>query len=147
MKYTSEVTINLPREKVIELFDSVENLKKWQPGLESFEAISGTPGQPGAKSRLVYDMNGRKIEMVETVTSRNLPDEFSGTYEADGVFNRIANRFYDVNGKTRWVTENEFTFTTLMMKLMGLLMPFMFRRQTQKDMNRFKDFAESTDKQ
>lgn len=143
MKYTTEVTINLPREKVIELFDDPKNMKKWQPGLESFEPISGTPGQPGAKSRLVYDMNGRKMELVETITTRNLPDEFSGTYEANGVFNHIANHFYEEAGKTRWVTENEFSFTTLMMKIMGLLMPFMFRRETKKNMEQFKAFAEN----
>ena len=34
MKYTTEVTIELPREQVIPLFDSTENLYKWQEGLQ-----------------------------------------------------------------------------------------------------------------
>lgn len=35
----------------------------------------------------MFDKNGHKIEMIETITVRNLPAEFSGTYEIKGVFN------------------------------------------------------------
>lgn len=142
MKYTTEITINLPRERVIELFDDPTNLVKWQPGLKSFEAVSGTPGQPGAKSKLVYDMNGRVVEMIETITSRNLPNEFSGTYEAKGVWNVMQNFFYDEGQTTRWVTETEFKFSGFM-ALIGLLMPGSFTKETLKSMEQFKAFAES----
>lgn len=84
MKFSSEVIINLPRDRVIELFDDPKNLKKWQPGLQSFEHLSSDPGKPGAKSRLVFDQGGRRIEMIETVTQRDLPDVFTRTYEAKG---------------------------------------------------------------
>jgi len=128
---------------VIKLFDNPDNMPKWQPGLQSFEPLSGDPGQPGAKSKLVYDMNGRRVEMVETISTRNLPDEFSGTYEAKGVNNWISNHFYDEDGdKTRWTMENEFKFSGVMM-LMGLFMRSAIRKQTLEDMNRFKAFAES----
>ena len=78
MHYTVEIDIDLPRDRVIELFDSTENLKKWQRGLQVFEPLEGEPGQPGAKSRMVFQMGKRKIEMVETITERNLPDAFAG---------------------------------------------------------------------
>ncbi|HNO23164.1 MAG TPA: SRPBCC family protein [Leptospiraceae bacterium] len=78
MKYSVEIEINLPIARVIELFDNPDNLQKWQPGLLSFEHLSGTPGQPGAKSRLTFRMGRGKMIMTETVTVRNLPDEFSG---------------------------------------------------------------------
>ena len=142
MKYAVEISINLPRERVIELFDSTENLKKWQEGLQSFEHISGEPGQIGAKSKLMFDMKGRKIEMIETITSRNLPREFSGTYEAKGVFNSIENHFYELGKKTRWVAENEFKFSGMMM-IMSIFMRGSFRKQTLKTMEAFKTFAEN----
>ena len=41
MKYKNEVMIRLPLEKVVSLFDSEENLFKWQPDLLSFEHVSG----------------------------------------------------------------------------------------------------------
>ena len=79
--HTVCIDINLPRDKVVELFDSPDDLFKWQPGLQSFEHISGTPGEPGAKSKLVSLNGKRRIELIQTVTKRNLPDEFNGTYE------------------------------------------------------------------
>ena len=88
-------------------------------------------------------MNGRKIEMEETIITRNLPDEFSATYDTSGVHNIVVNKFYeDGSDKTRWVMENEFQFGGFM-KLIGMLMPGSFRKQTLDDMNRFKAFAES----
>ena len=78
MKYIREVVIDLPRDRVIELFDNADNLTKWQEGLQAFEHVSGEPGASGAKSRLVYDHRGRSFELIETITERNLPDDFLG---------------------------------------------------------------------
>lgn len=142
MKYTVETEINLPIARVVELFDDPENLKHWQPGLVSFEPISGTPGQPGAKSRLKYKMDKRDIEMIETITVRNLPDEFSGTYEAKGVFSIVKNYFRPVSdNKTKYINENEFQFKGFM-KLIGFLMPGAFRKESEKYLLQFKEFAE-----
>ncbi len=59
MKYRCELVVNVPRGKFIELFDNPANMPKWMTGLQAFEPISGTQGQPGAKSRLVFLM-GKK---------------------------------------------------------------------------------------
>jgi hypothetical protein len=143
MQYTTEITIDLPRTRVIELFDDPANLTKWQPGLQSFEPLSGTPGQPGARSRLVYEEKGRRMEMIETITSRNLPDEFAGTYEAPGVFNVMHNRFVeDGPHTTRWIADHEFRFSGFM-RLAGLFMRGAFPKQTQATMQQFKAFAEA----
>lgn len=143
MKYTNEVEINAPVDKVVALFDDPGNLAKWQPGLVSFEPLSGTPGQPGAKSRLRYKMGKRDIEMIETITVRNLPQEFSGTYEAKGVYNIVKNRFIAEGSRTKYIAENEFRFSGLM-KLIGFLMPGAFKKQSQKYLVLFKDFAEKS---
>ena len=76
MTYTTEVIIHLPRLKVIELFDSTENLYKWQKGLKSFESVSGEPGQEGALSRMVFKARKGDLVLTETITRRNFPDEF-----------------------------------------------------------------------
>src|SRR4051812_18019465 len=142
MKYVNEIDINLPINKVIELFDNPDNMKHWQPGLQSFEHISGTPGAVGARSRLKYQMGSRKIEMIETITKRNLPQEFDGTYEAKGVFNWVGNKFIPVApNKTKWISETEFKFSGFM-KLIGMLMPGAFKKQSRKYLEDFKKFAE-----
>ena len=143
MKYINEVEIDLPIQKVVELFDNPDNMKYWQPGLQSFEHISGEPGREGAKSRLKYKMGNRDIEMIETITRRDLPDEFSGIYETKGVYNLISNRFIPINEtRTKYVSETEFQFSG-MMKLFGWIMPGAFKKQSQKFMDDFKKFAES----
>lgn len=142
MKYTLDIEIDLPRAKVVELFDNPDNLKKWQPDLVSFEHLSGDPGQVGAKSKLLHKMGKREVEMIETVTSRNLPDEFSGTYEAKGVWNLVENRFVEVDeNKTKWILDTEFKCSGFM-RIMALLMPGMFKKQSFKFMQQFKEFAE-----
>ena len=143
MKYTSDLLIELPVSRVIELFDSFENLQKWQPGLISFEHLSGVPGAPGAKTLLAYDTKGRREEMIETIITRDLPDEFTATYEAKGVMNWVSNRFVEEGGdRTRWLMENEFRFSGIM-RVASVFMRGMIAKQTLADMTRFKEFAEN----
>ena len=141
MKYTCEIDIDKPIERVIELFDDPENMKEWQPGLVSYEFISGEPGQPGSKMKLKYKMGKREVEMVETLISRH-HTSFSGTYEAKGVWNRIDAEFEKINeDQTRYITRQEFQLKGIM-KLYGWLMPGAFKKQTMVYMRSFKDFAE-----
>ena len=143
MKYTTEIEINKPIERVIELFDNPDNLSKWMAGLQSFEHVSGTPGQSGAVSRMKFKIGSREIEMMETIHVRNLPGEFSGTYEAKGVYNFVKNTFVRLgDNKTKYSLESEFRFNGFM-KLMGWLMPGAFRKQTHKYLVDFKNFVES----
>ena len=143
MKFANEIKIKLPVNKVVELFDNPDNLKLWMKGLKSFEHISGTPGQPGAKSRLVFEMGKRKMEMIETVTVRNLPHEFSGTYETNGVVNLVKNKFIAESDQvTHYISEQEFQFSGFM-KIIAFLMSGTFKKQSMKYLEDFKSFAES----
>jgi hypothetical protein len=141
MTYTSEIIIHLPRLKVIELFDSTENLHKWQLGLKSFEAISGEPGQEGSSSRMVYEGRKGDLEMTEVITRRSFPEEFHCTYKSRGVYNEMYNYFEEDGDKTLWRTVSVFKFGGLM----AFMAPFMkaaFIKNTLLNMERFKEFAE-----
>jgi len=143
MHYTKDIIINLPREQVVALMDDPDNLKRWQPTLQSVDHISGEHGKPGAQTRLIYDMNGRTVEMVETILRRDLPHELEMRFQAKNVDNHIINRFEPVTeGQTRWSMDCTFKLTGLMW-LMGLFMRGAFTKQTEADMQRFKTFAES----
>ena len=145
MKYTCKLVINLPREQVVELFDNPDNLPRWMEGLQSFEHLSGEPGRPGAKSCLIFERDdGESFEMIETLTRNNLPDEIAGTYETNGTWNGIVNRFVpDGPDATRWVAENEFHFSGFM-RIAAWFMRPLFKRQSLKFMRAFKVFAEAT---
>ena len=143
LEYDTTIVIDLPREQVIALFDDPANLPKWQKGLQSFEPVSGEPGQVGAKSKLVYQMGNRRMEMIETITRRDLPDAFDGTYDVEGVHNVVENRFSELGpDRTLWESHNIFEMKNVAMKIMSFLMPGMFRRQSQKYAEDFKAFAE-----
>lgn len=143
MKYTCEVEIELPRKRVVELFEDPENLPHWQTGFVSIEHASGAPGANGSISYLKYKMGKRDVEMTEIIVSNKLPDEFKVQYDAKGVHNKMENFFLDLGeGRTRWVTHNIFEFKGFM-KLVAFFMPGAFRKATQKTLEDFKGFAES----
>ena len=146
MKYSCEIDLDLGRERVIALFDDPDNLPKWLLGLESFRHISGEKGYPGAESEIVVRAGNRVVTMIETIETRDLPDEFTGVYTTKGVWNRTEN-FFSVNddGSTRWTQVNEFRCDGLLMKLMTRFMPGAFRKETMRQMESFKHFAEAKD--
>lgn len=144
MQYTLEIIINKPINEVVKLFDSVDNLYKWMEGLEKFEHISGIPGEVGAKSRLTFQMGKRKMVMIETIQKKDLPHEFTGSYEAKDVYNIVRNKFEKISDKqTKYICENEFIFESFFMKLFGMIAPGLFKKQSMKYLVDFKKFVES----
>jgi hypothetical protein len=143
MKYTTEITINLPIDRVIKLFDNFENLYKWQPTLKSQTHLEGEPGQTGAKTLLVYVERGRSMEMIEEIISRNFPDDSSAIYTARGVVNIHKNKFEEISPeKTRYTTITEFKFSGIM-TILSLFMRRAFPKQTLMRMHMFRKFAEN----
>ncbi len=142
MDYTCDIEIDLPREKVAQLFDDPEQLPKWQRGLQSVELKSGQRGQPGAISELVFLQGGRRMEMKETVQRNELPKSFAVLYEAKGV--RNVNEFEFVEqgpDKTKLVAHQVFEFSGFM-KIIGFLFKSAFPKQTMVYLQDFKNFAE-----
>ncbi len=149
MRYTLEMELGRPRHRVVELFDNPDNLSRWQPDLLAVELQSGIPGQVGATSKILYRMGSKEIEMTETVLSRNLPDEITATYQTGNpdkpaCWNRVENRFIELDSnKTLWQFDCEFRCTGLM-KVMCLLMPGQFKKESRKYMMQFRDFVEKS---
>ncbi|MGM5470081.1 SRPBCC family protein [Flavobacteriaceae bacterium LMO-SS05] len=143
MNYTIELIVELSLDEFIKKFDNTENMKHWQRGLISTEHISGNPGQYGAKMKLNYKMGGRKMELIETVTHRNLPHEFHGTYDSKGIHNIQENYFEETpKGYTKWTSKCEFIPLGFTMRLMTIIMPRAFKKQSLQYMKDFKNFAE-----
>ncbi len=144
MKYTSEIIVNLPLNEFMDKFDNAENMKHWQRGLMSVEHISGEPGMVGAKMKLNYLIGKRRMEIIETVTHRNLPNEFHGTYSTEGLDNLQENYFKELaDGRTKWTSISDFMPLNFMMRCMLWLMPKAFKKQSMQYMTDFKNFAET----
>lgn len=142
MKYTLELDIAAPRSTVVGIFDNPHNWPKWQESLVSWNPLGGTARDIGARTRLVNRVGFGNVEMTETIESKNLPEEITCLYEARGAWNRVVNRFVEIDStRTRWVFESEFRCTGIL-RMLNLIMPGMFRRASLKEMNSFKRLAE-----
>lgn len=142
MKYTTEIEIDRPREAVLAVFDDPANLKHWMRGLVSFDLLEGELGQLGARSRYVFRTGKRHMDVLETITRRNLPDEFDAVFEAPRMWNEQKNRLVELGpAKTKWIAESEFRMSGFM-KVIGFLMPGAFRKQSQQHLDDFKAFVE-----
>jgi hypothetical protein len=144
MKFSTTIDINRPLDIVIEKFDNTANLKEWQEGMVSFDHLSGVPGTPGAKSRIIYKNKNGPMELIETIISKRLPEEFNALYEHKHMVNTMRHSFKPVSDRvTRWEAEVEYTrFIGLLPKIMSVLMSGMFRKEGKKWMERFKIYAE-----
>ncbi|HEX6342153.1 SRPBCC family protein [Umezawaea sp.] len=153
MKYTVSMEIALPREKVAQLLADPEHLPKWLRGLVLHEPLSGEHGQVGTTSRVVLRTGRQEFECTETVTRREPVDlhgiagdavvHFEREIVGKGMWSAVSDRLTETGqGTTLWVNENEYRFSGLAMRLVGLVMPGSFRKQSLRHMEDFKAFAE-----
>jgi Polyketide cyclase / dehydrase and lipid transport len=153
MKYTVSIEIALPLDRVAQLLADPTQIPKWLRGVVLHEPLSGTHGQVGTTSRVVMQMGQQKFEGTETITRReptNLHEiprgsivHFDREIVAKGMWNAARERLTEAGPETTlWVSENEYRFSGLPMRLVGLFMRGAFRKQSQQHMQDFKAFAE-----
>ncbi|RKE94708.1 SRPBCC family protein [Ichthyenterobacterium magnum] len=141
MKFTCAIDINAPINYVSELFKNPEYLKYHQDGFISKEHLSGTVGSKAAKSKLTY----KRLELIETIITNNLPDEFMALYEHKHTTNTMKVNFEALSDtKTKYISEIEYTaFNGFLINVLVKLFPSMFKKQVYKWMQNFKTFCES----
>jgi len=146
MKYTCTVEVNLPINTVVELWENENYFKEWQDGFQRIDHLSGQKGRNGATSKIYIQEGKRKMELLETIISNNLPEEKSARYEHVHMTNTQTTRFRAMSDhQTRYISEVEYLqFNSFMPKLMAKFFPNTFKKQSQKWMDQFKKFAEST---
>ncbi|MBK8954270.1 MAG: SRPBCC family protein [Saprospiraceae bacterium] len=144
MKYSGQITIYKPQIEVATLFANPENNKEYQDGFLRKELISGTQGMDGAISKMYYQFGKREMELTETIIANRLPESFEAFYHHPHMDNTMKCKFIPLDENScRYVYEFEYTRVSwLMPKLMFLLFPGMFRKQGEKWIRQFKEFAE-----
>ena len=144
MKYTCTTEINLPISQVVELWKDENNFREWQDGFVKIEHISGKPETIGSQSRIYLEQGKQKLELLETITSNNLPHEKRAIYEHIHMTNTQITSFKSLgDNKTQYMSQVEYTkFNKIIPKVLSMLFPGMFRKQSQKWLDQFKEFAE-----
>lgn len=143
MKYNIEIIINKPRREVWKAFNDPENMKAWQTSLVAIEPLNGTAGQPGAVSKLMFEEKGREFSLIERIFSFQEPESIHQSYENQFSTNTVKNSFLEQGqNQTLWITETDYKFKTLLMKIMGPVYKKNLVARTQRDMERFKELVE-----
>jgi hypothetical protein len=153
VKYTVSIEIALPRERVALLLADPAHLPNWLRGLVLHEPLSGVHGHAGTTSRVVLRMGEREMECTETITRREplelhaIPAgsvvHFDREIVGGGMWSAVRDRLTETGPETTlWQSESEYRFDGLLMRLVGLLMPGAFRKQSLQHMRDFKAFAE-----
>ncbi|WP_031470370.1 SRPBCC family protein [Sciscionella sediminilitoris] len=153
MKYTTSIEIALPREKVLQILADPAHLPKWLRGLVLHEPVNGVHGELGTVSRVVFQTGKQRMEATETIT-RLEPEDLHAVpgsvvvhYDREivgkGMWQAQRDRLIDAGPDTTlWESESEFRFGGLLMRLVGLVLPGVFRKQSRQHMEDFKAFAE-----
>lgn len=153
MKYTVSIEIALPRERAVQLLADPAHMPKWLRGLVLHEPLSGVHGEVGTESRVVMQMGKQRVECTETITRREPADlrdipkgqvvHFDREIVGEGMWSAVRDRLTEAGPQsTLWESESEYRFSGWLMRLVGLLMPGAFRKQSQQHMQDFKAFAE-----
>jgi hypothetical protein len=153
MKNAVSIEIALPRETVAQLLADPTHLPQWLRGLVLHEPLSGVHGQVGTTSRVVMQMGKQTVECTETITRREPADlhgipkgsvvHFDREIVGEGMWSAVHDRLTEAGPEmTLWVSESEYRFSGVMMRLVGILMPGSFLKQSQQHMQDFKAFAE-----
>ncbi|MFJ8964177.1 SRPBCC family protein [Lentzea sp. NPDC102401] len=138
---------------MVQLLADPAQMPKWLRGLVLQEPLSGVHGQVGTKSRVVMQTGQQKFEGTETITRREPADlheipegtvvHFEREIAGEGVWSVAREQLTEAGPETTlWVSENEYRFSGVLMRLVGLLMPGAFRKQSLQHMQDFKAFAE-----
>ena len=120
-----------------------DSLKHWMEGLQSMETTEGIAGEKGAKSIVKFDTGKRKMEMIETIVDKQLPNFITMQYNTAQMTNTNTHNFIDLkNGTTQMKIDQDFQMNGFIMKAMGVLMKGLFKKQSKKYSDAFKAFAE-----
>ena len=129
---------------VAKYFANPQYLSEYQEGFLRKELVSGEAGQPGAVSKMYYQMGKGEMELTETITSNNLPHSFEGHYHHKHMDNTMKCTFTALSAdQTRYESDIEYTrINWIMPKLMAILFPGAYRKPAERWMRNFKEFVE-----
>ncbi|WP_456460735.1 SRPBCC family protein [Reichenbachiella sp.] len=144
MKIETTVVIDQPLDTVVKYFADPAYLKEYQEGFVSKELVSGVAGENGAISNMLYEHNGQKMELVETITTNDLPNAFEAHYHHEHMDNTMKCLFTPLNeNQTQYTSFIHYTrINWVMPRLMAILVPSLYKKPVKRWLENFKKFVE-----
>jgi hypothetical protein len=141
MKSIVSVDIDAPQQQVAALFTDPGYSTEWMDDIERCEPLSGQPGTPGSRYRLVPKRGS--LSFTATVISRELPDDVRLSLDGDHVTVDVHGMLSPLpDGGTKLVSEEDFEFKGALRKALGLLAKPAIHGTHRRHLEAFKRFAE-----
>ena len=143
MKYSLTNTIHKPLEEVVEKFKDEEGLKHWMEGFQKVVRVSGDPHSAGAKSEFHFLYKNKEMVIKETILESDLPKKIKFAYESSMGNNEVEMQFERLSDNSvKQINHTHFHLKGFM-KVMGFLFKGMFKKQSLKYMDGFKNYVET----
>lgn len=141
MKHVVRIEIDVPVDKVAEVFTDPRNATKWMDDVE-YEPVDGAPGAPGSHYRLVSKTDDN-LTFRASVVARDLPKESRLILDSPAVVVLVKTTFAALPGqRTELVSEETFQFKGIFRKAFSLLARGAIGKAHRGHMESFKRFAE-----
>lgn len=142
MKYTISNIIDKPIKIVSAKFMEPDGALEWMEGLQKIERLSDKPYEVGAKSRFHSLHKNKKFVIDETILEQNMPNQIKFGFTSPMGYNEVEMVFEELNDNCTKQINNSYFQLKGIMKFLGPLMKGVFKKQSMKYLNAFKEYAE-----
>jgi hypothetical protein len=141
MKYSEEIPIRAGIGRVVELFEDVACLSRWQPGLVGIESIKGVVGSEKSKTRFTYVWGKKKLTVTATLLKKKLPEFYVMQYKGKNFLLTVKSRFSEEPETVCWIIDAEYK-PAFFMRFFRPFVVSVLRHFTRRFMQNFKGLAE-----
>ncbi len=142
-KISYSIEINKPVEEVWNLFHDETQMDKWLMGFDSMELIEGKEREVGSKYKLYFDENGKKIEMIETITAFEPNKVFANTMNTEMMNTETTMHFSSLPIGTKIEVESIFIADGVVANLMVRMGLSYIENRYKQSYQKLKELAES----
>lgn len=141
-KYTTTQQIDLPIEKVFDLYTDVDQMKHWWLGLQSIRTEEKKPGVVGNKYKVVTDVQGSFTQLKRIVTKYKKPQQINYSTQSFEMIKEEAITFQEVNGQTLIINEASTEGKNYFLKCLYASFFWFIQSEDQAILDSFKIYAE-----
>jgi len=142
--FTGKITINRPRDQVVDLFLDPNHQDQFQEGYERKEIISGDLNQVRCHSKVYFRIGHGTMTLDETILKNELPETFEAFYHHERMDNTMKVSFRSLNDQvTEYYYEYEYSRVQgLWARIMLKVFSAFYKKQGDLRAQRFKTFVE-----
>ena len=143
VEYGNEIEVNKPLNESWAVFMDESKMKEWLPFIKSQELVSGEKGKVGAVTKMQTDMDGREMEMMETITALKENEHMGMQFEGGGMMQNLDMHFSEKDGKTIIKSSSVAKGSNIFNRAMFAMMKGMFKENDMTVMNALKTTIEN----